>query len=81
MLDKVGDFDNDRVNRRFRASVRLTARMYIFDLARSKGKPKESPHTEIFCKGIPGLDASVWANAPLCVKISLPENRSALILT
>ena len=80
MPHKLGDFDNGRVKRRLEASVGLTARTYFIDLANSKGKPKELPHTEIFWKGIPGLDVSVAADAPLCVKISLPEIRSALIL-
>jgi hypothetical protein len=77
---KVRGFDNGRIKRRLEASVGLTARTYFIDLAKSTGKPKESPHTEIFWKGIPGLDVSVAADAPLCVKVSLPEIRSALIL-
>jgi hypothetical protein len=80
MSCRVGEFGNDTIKRRLDASVGLTARTYFIDLVRSKGKPKESPHTEIFWKGIPGLDVSVAADAPLCVKISLPEIRSALIL-
>jgi hypothetical protein len=77
---RVGDFVNGETKRRSEASVGLTARTYFIDLARPKGEPKESTHTEILRKGIPGLDVSVAADAPLCVKISLPENRSALIL-
>ena len=80
MSCRVGEFGNDTIKRRLDASVGLTARTYFIDLANSKGKPKELPHTEIFWKGIPGLDVSVAADAPLCVKISLPEIRSALIL-
>jgi hypothetical protein len=45
---KVEDLDKGRMERGLEASVRLTARTYLIDLARSKGKPKESSHTEIF---------------------------------
>jgi len=80
MSCRVGEFDNDTIKRRLDASVGLTARTCFIDLARSKGEAKESPHTEIFWKGIPGLDISVAVDAPLCMKISLPDIRSALIL-